>query len=444
MIVQSFVAKKVYGYLDFNIKFNKDISFLVGGNGAGKTTALKLMNALVTPNFKDLLQIPFESISLVVEDNREISEISAAFLNKHIALRISSVEDELQLPLYLGSEFEFSKHTSDKSEEFFDSVGRKYVDHEVVQRISKIASPIFLGLDRRHENFDGGSTDYYFEREMRLRAGAGKTIGSKRLIRGSLGISLMETELLVQNAYRRLREVEDRQSNKLRDSILLSTFKYSVFSKTETEPLNWKENQVLLKRQNEIKEALSKIGVRDSRLGSELDDFFVRITKLYEGMASKDGGNTIEWLLNKVQIDRMSRIIEIIDEHRSKIDEIFRPINEFILIINNFFSDSNKKISLNTVGQLVVTRPDGKEETIEGLSSGERQILVIFAHAFFTGSRGQQNVFIIDEPELSLHLAWQEKFAETILAINSGTQFILATHSPEIIGVNKKKTVGCR
>ena len=57
MRVKTFKAKRVFGYLDFNIKFNDDISFLVGGNGSGKTTALRLMNALVNPNFKDLLQI---------------------------------------------------------------------------------------------------------------------------------------------------------------------------------------------------------------------------------------------------------------------------------------------------------------------------------------------------------------------------------------------------
>ena len=48
-------------------------------------------------------------------------------------------------------------------------------------------------------------------------------------------------------------------------------------------------------------------------------------------------------------------------------------------------------------------------------------------------SRVIRNVFIIDEPELSLHVQWQEKFVDGIMEASRETQFILATHSPTII-----------
>src|SRR5690606_11602866 len=102
--------------------------------------------------------------------------------------------------------------------------------------------------------------------------------------------------------------------------------------------------------------------------------------------------------------------------------------------VNSFYKDSSKKLEIDAVGQLVVHRPNGSICTIEGLSSGERQLLVIFAHSFFNRPNSKNQVFIIDEPELSLHLGWQEKFSETISSINPNSQYILATHSPEIIG----------
>ena len=136
----------------------------------------------------------------------------------------------------------------------------------------------------------------------------------------------------------------------------------------------------------------------------------------------------------------MYRIVDIIDEHKSRNDGYYQPIDDFLGTVNIFYEDSNKKLEIDTVGQLIVRRPDGNECTIEGLSSGERQLLVIFAHSFFN----QNNVFIIDEPELSLHLGWQEKLADTIFSANPSSQFILATHSPEIIAGNKNKAVGCR
>jgi predicted ATP-dependent endonuclease of OLD family len=140
----------------------------------------------------------------------------------------------------------------------------------------------------------------------------------------------------------------------------------------------------------------------------------------------------------------MKSIVDIIDDHKSKVDQYYKPINNFLNTVNGFYEDSNKLLKIDAVGQLVVQRPDGKDCTIEGLSSGERQLLVIFSHAFFNRKPNKSNVFIIDEPELSLHLGWQEKFAETIFSINPSSQFILATHSPEIIAGNKHKAMKCR
>ncbi|MEZ8084444.1 AAA family ATPase [Vibrio sp. 1S139] len=269
----------------------------------------------------------------------------------------------------------------------------------------------------------------------------------KRLITGSLGTSLMETELLVQSTYRRVRELEQNQSNRLRDSILLSVFQFHDFESFTndgtTQINNWREKQGLIKRQNEIRDALSNIGLENSSLSQEVDKFFNKVTDLFEQLSTMDKGLSVDWLLNKAQIERMSRIVEIIDEHNTKIEKLFNPINNFIDTINSFYTDSNKRLVVNAVGQLNVIRPDGQECTIESLSSGERQLLIIFAHAYFNRRSGK-SVFIVDEPELSLHLGWQDKFTETIFNINQKSQFILATHSPEIVASHKNKVVTCR
>ncbi|MGO4777976.1 AAA family ATPase, partial [Lysobacter sp. 2RAB21] len=67
-------------------------------------------------------------------------------------------------------------------------------------------------------------------------------------------------------------------------------------------------------------------------------------------------------------------------------------------------------------------------------SSGERQLLVMFGHIFFNSFGHRSNVFIIDEPELSLHLRWQEILLGEMLESSARAQFIIATHSPEIVG----------
>jgi predicted ATP-binding protein involved in virulence len=445
VVVKGFHAEGVFGYLDFDIKFNQDVSFIVGGNGSGKTTALKLMNALVNPNFKELLQIPFCKCSLTLNIENSEVVISADTTEDNIVLSVSGCESSLILPNYSNSDDDYYPRREDKFEELIEDLKRKNIEHPVIIAISNIDSPIFLGLDRRRD-VSNMKQDYFHEREAWMHKKRAKMGGARRFFRGSIGASLMDTEMLVQNSYRRIRELENRQSHKLRDKILLSSFQYSKFDEGDLTPdINkWKEKQGFLDRQKEIKEAISNIDSKDSSLSNEVDKFFSGITELFEVMEESAEDFSIEWLLNKAQIERMSSIVDIVDDHKSKIDKYYKPINDFLNTVNDFYRDSNKELKIDAVGQLVVKRPDGNECTIEGLSSGERQLLVIFAHAFFNHYSKRKNIFIIDEPELSLHLGWQEMFAETIFSISPNSQFILATHSPEIVAGNKNKAVKCR
>jgi len=44
------------------------------------------------------------------------------------------------------------------------------------------------------------------------------------------------------------------------------------------------------------------------------------------------------------------------------------------------------------------------------------------------------HVYIADEPELSLHVDWQEKLVSNLKNLNPNSQIIFATHSPDIVG----------
>ena len=61
------------------------------------------------------------------------------------------------------------------------------------------------------------------------------------------------------------------------------------------------------------------------------------------------------------------------------------------------------------------------------LSSGEKKIILLFAIVMFF-----DETILMDEPELSLSLVWQEQLLPDILEV-SGNKFICATHSPYIV-----------
>lgn len=433
MKINSFQAESVYGYLNFNIDFNDDLSFLVGSNGTGKSTVIKLIQALITVDVKELLAIPYEQIMLTYTNRNEKYKIVSRKDRQHIRIVHTDIEEALIIPILVKEEF----IGSDRDVKVFSHADRDLAVNATLRKIKSIVPPVFLGLDRKTFGFDDFDLDYEttISRRNDILMHRKMLASKKRLITGSLGEALLSVEMIIQDKYRKIREFEDKQAIYLRDRILKSSFKFNSYNEmfSNGHALVWEDKQKILKRKKEITEAVKKIGSLDKSLMIDIEKFFDNLSDLFEELKNSDGLN-INWLLNKVQIDRISDILDVIDEYNEKIARMYRPINNFLNTINSFLIDSRKKVEVNTVGRLVVSRPDTEKCDIDILSSGERQLLVIIANVMLNKFTNISRVIIIDEPEISLHLKWQERFSETILAINPETQFIMATHSPDIVG----------
>jgi predicted ATP-dependent endonuclease of OLD family len=70
---------------------------------------------------------------------------------------------------------------------------------------------------------------------------------------------------------------------------------------------------------------------------------------------------------------------------------------------------------------------------LKDLSSGEKQLIILFGEALL--QEGAASVYLADEPELSLHVAWQEQLVSSLRELNASAQLIFATHSPDIVSV---------
>jgi predicted ATP-dependent endonuclease of OLD family len=46
----------------------------------------------------------------------------------------------------------------------------------------------------------------------------------------------------------------------------------------------------------------------------------------------------------------------------------------------------------------------------------------------------EQYILLMDEPEISLHIGWQQRLIDIIRELNPNCQLIIATHSPSIFG----------
>lgn len=106
-------------------------------------------------------------------------------------------------------------------------------------------------------------------------------------------------------------------------------------------------------------------------------------------------------------------------------------IRIFVEAINSFLTD--KTLSFTLPDGIKIIARNGRALTLRMLSSGERQLLLLFCDTMT--ARDQASVFIIDEPELSLNVKWQRRLLDMLLkcAEGSSIQFITATHSVELV-----------
>ena len=91
-------AENVHGYLPIDVSFFDDLTFLTGLNGSGKTSALRLLMALLTPNVNELGEISFTLAEVTVLDNEQEIKVTATKTLEGVELKISSVEE----PLYIN------------------------------------------------------------------------------------------------------------------------------------------------------------------------------------------------------------------------------------------------------------------------------------------------------------------------------------------------------
>ncbi|MDR0973183.1 MAG: AAA family ATPase [Prevotellaceae bacterium] len=103
--------------------------------------------------------------------------------------------------------------------------------------------------------------------------------------------------------------------------------------------------------------------------------------------------------------------------------------NTFFDIVDELFHSTRKKI--DRTDNAMAFDQYGIHLSAVQLSSGERQMLFILLTVL--ARNGEPSVLLMDEPEASLHIEWQQRLISLIRTLNPLQQVILSTHSPAVV-----------
>ena len=133
------------------------------------------------------------------------------------------------------------------------------------------------------------------------------------------------------------------------------------------------------------------------------------------------------------QVNQSNRIVSLFTaadpKAQAKAAEIAAEKNHFQDLVDDLFQATGKTID-RTSNEIFFNHL-GERLSPYLLSSGEKQRLIILLTVLVEDH--QPYVLLMDEPEISLHIEWQQRLLELITDLNPNAQVILTTHSPAVI-----------
>ena len=417
MRVKEISVKKLFGVFDHSIPLNMEerITIIHGPNGFGKTALLRLIDGLFNLRYPQLLSVPFEEFQVDFEDgaalqiNQERLEKATQLTFKFLrpGAKTLSYSPRLETNFYaswnladisrvlLTFQKEWDKSDEDPSEPII--INLPYNISQEPEWLEAIRDQIpvqFIQTQRLFSSEKPGETSDVVE----LVANQPAVKKYAEELAGSINAKLAESAELSQSL--------DRS--------------FPVRLVAEEAPA-----------------ALSADELRN-RL-SELEKTRERLTAV--GLLDKDGDSAFQI---PAQIDETKRsvlsvYVNDVEQKLGIFDDMADRIELFKNIINRRFL--YKQMTVNRERGFIFTTPDDRPLPSSALSSGEQHELVLLYELLFMVK--PESLILIDEPELSLHIAWQERFLKDLQEIIKLTpmDFLIATHSPDIISERWDLTV---
>ena len=433
-------VKKLFGVFDHTIPLNMEdrITIIHGLNGYGKTTILQLVQGAMQAQYSRLRKTPFSELTLKFDDGQELRiqktgtpepdqgggkgiKLVCELRNGGRSVQKDTI-DSPDIGLRLGFPSQYISQQIEDLEQITPetwlevSTGRQLDLEEVIDIYGD-----FLPIERRKNIKKSPQWLQTLQKSFEVRLIAAQRLlnvaPARRSRTGSAALPLQPAvQLYSQELATRIQQVQAQygaKSQELDSSFAGRAIKGSASAAIELAELESKLQSLEVKRKGIIEAGLLPADHNVAAIqGAMIEDSVKGILALHASDVEKKLG----------VFDEIAAKVELLKE-----------------LVNRRFSFKKLEVERQTGFRLVSDSGATLQPT--DLSSGEQHELVLFYELLF---RTKSNALIlIDEPELSLHIAWQGAFLKDLERIVklSFLDVVLATHSPQIIDTRWDLTV---
>lgn len=433
--LQRIKIKGLHGKRDIEATINDDTLILVGENGSGKTTFLRILYHVLSGKWLSLIQYRFDSIEIVISgekyeisreelsrgfekiDRRFLAELPPPARRRLMELLREGDSDRIpfeleriqarygipteivmrQLNLFEDQPRGLGKEIQGRIEQIQKAVNAQILYLPTYRRIERELSSIFEGFDPEDI------------RRSRYRMHARET-----------EMAFIElVEFGMQDVERAIKTALEGIKDFARESLNNLTLKY-LGAVVNREYLDVGMSEIANTPEDTIRSVLNRIHESILTRGHKEHLF---------GVINSARTNSAPDEHTKIICHYFLKLLSF----QKSLETKEKNISDFCALCSAYIVDKQFVYDNATFGfdiRPLQSNDDSPGIDLSDLSSGEKQIVSLFSHLYLSGKN--RFFVLIDEPELSLSVPWQRRFLSDIRKGDFCAGLIAVTHSPFI------------